>query len=128
MNLWLDDVRSGPCYWAHATTVRQAKDFLTQNRIEFASLDHDLGLKISEVTKDGFLIAAAVQEETGYDLVKWMAETSTWPSKGIRIHSSNPIAFLNMGKTIERYGPYQHKLGTFYSANRLTHKQWFDIL
>ena len=39
------------------------------------SLDHDLG----------------EDQETGYDLVKWMAETDAWPQNKPTVHSMNPV-------------------------------------
>jgi hypothetical protein len=44
---------------------------------------------------------------TGYDLVKWMAETGCWPKRKPICHSSNPVGRANIVAMIERYFPRQ---------------------
>jgi len=44
--------------------------------------------------------------DTGYDLVKWMAENEVWPKNKPTVHSDNPVGRKNMLGVIDRYGPY----------------------
>lgn len=62
---------------------------LLTGRVEYASLDHDLGLG-----------------PTGYDLVLWMARTGNWPTYRPGVHSGNFRGARNMIAAIIRYGPY----------------------
>lgn len=90
VRLWLDDVRPAPEGWLHVKTVAEAKSVLSKIQVLDLSLDHDLG-----------------EDETGYDLVKWLAETHVnWPYNKPTIHSMNPVGRDNMQATIERYGGY----------------------
>jgi len=95
--LWLDDLRPAPAGWTHVTTIEAAQELLKTGQVQKASLDHDLGYQL-----DG----EGIEEtyfKTGYDLVKWMAETNTWPKEKPTVHSMNPAGRRNMESTIERY-------------------------
>lgn len=96
--LWLDDLREAPKGWTHVTTVEAAQDLLKTGEVQKASLDHDLGYQLGE---DGTI--DKVYFRTGYDLVKWMAETNTWPKERPTVHSMNPVGRRNMEATIDRY-------------------------
>ena len=93
IKLWLDDIRPAPAGWTWVKTVNAAAQLLAvghfdkSRAIVEASLDHDLG----------------ENEPTGYDLVKWMAETGFWPETKPRVHSANPPGAENMRATIDRY-------------------------
>ena len=91
MKIWLDDRRPAPPGWHHVMTITEVKAWFYSDiaTIEEMSLDHDLGLF----------------QGTGYDLVKWMADTGNWPIKKPLVHSSNPPGRKNMEETIERYFP-----------------------
>lgn len=94
MNLWLDDIRLEGDGWLRAKGVNQAIAILLNQPVEFASLDHDLGIWSAE-------------GGDGYKLVHWMIENNIWPTKGIRVHSSNPIGVERMVSDIRTYGPYE---------------------
>lgn len=103
MKIWLDDVRPAPEGWVRALSVRQAINlFLIQDivrdRVTHVSLDHDLG---DEARFGG----------DGDKLTEWMAEHDTWPSDGLRVHSSNPAGRDTMLRTIDRYGPFEAGYG-----------------
>lgn len=98
MKLWLDDVRPAPDGWTHAHSVNDAIKMVsaakTNNNFKAASLDHDLG----DFACDG---------GDASNFVKWMAETSSWPTEFIRIHTHNPVErdamFSNIMATIRRF-------------------------
>lgn len=94
MNLWLDDMRIGPDDWACAKGVNQAIEIMKTQKIEYASLDHDLGIWASE-------------GGDGYRLIQWMIENDCWPTKGVRVHSSNPVGVQRMISDLTLYGPYE---------------------
>lgn len=93
MLMWLDDIRPAPQGWRHVRNVDQAIRCLQTGDVEVASLDHDLG---DEAAHGG----------DGHCLTNWMAESGCWPTRGIRIHSANPVGRDAMLATIDRYGPY----------------------
>lgn len=99
MKLWLDDMRVAPAGWTHVKTIEEAQKYLSTGEVEEASLDHDLGFQIND---EGDEISYT---KTGYDLVKWMAETGCWPKTKPRVHSLNPGGRRNMEGTIDRYFP-----------------------
>lgn len=99
----MDDVRPGPfdnglagysadvSDWMDWITVRgvdNVKQLLEMGLVNKLSLDHDMG-----------------GQDTGYDLVKWMAEHNIWPKGQIWVHSANPVGRDNMIGTINRYHP-----------------------
>ncbi len=96
MNVFMDDVRPGPTSydaddfwqnWVVVRSVRNTKKLLEWGQVNDLSLDHDMG----------------PGQETGYDLVKWMAENNIWPNGKISVHSANPVGAENMRATIDRY-------------------------
>jgi len=94
MKLWLDDMRPEPEGWTRARSVYEAIELITSGvEIEFASLDHDLGY----FAGDG---------GNGVKLTDWMAEFDGFPTRGLRVHSSNPIGVQQMLATVDRYGSY----------------------
>ena len=94
-NLFLDDTRQPKDIygsnrkWELVTTTQEVKDALLAGEVNNLSLDHDLGR----------------DQETGYDLVKWMAENNQWPKGEITVHSANPVGAANMRAMIDRYRP-----------------------
>ena len=93
IKLWLDDVRPTPDGWLGVRSVHEAIEVLSTTRVEFASLDHDLG----EFASLG---------GNGVALTDWMAEHDCWPASGISVHSANPVGAQIMLATVDRYGPY----------------------
>ena len=84
--------RDFPAYdWMTVRSIESVKYLLSQRIVNKLSLDHDMG----DIGDSG----------TGYDLVKWMAETNTWPDGQIWVHSANPVGAKNMVGTINRYHP-----------------------
>jgi len=114
LSLWLDDLRPAPTGWLWVKSVAEAIAALATGTVEHASLDHDLGHGCEGGCLDDsgdvvrLLCGADCQCEchrTGYDLVKWMAEWNVWPTRSIRVHSTNPSGAANMRATIARYAP-----------------------
>lgn len=106
INLWLDDVRPAPPDFVHVKTVPEAQEILTTKIVEFASLDHDLGLCEKCAPPDELIIVQNINcahNGTGYDLCKWMAETGNWPENKPQVHSANPVGRQNMISAINRY-------------------------
>lgn len=92
MKIWLDDLRSPPDdTWHWCTTTWCARGLLSLygGEITEMSLDNDLG----------------ECHEEGRKLIRWMCETSRWPSGDITIHSANPVAGEYMRGMIDRYRP-----------------------
>jgi hypothetical protein len=91
--------------------VSEAQKAFIQNDIEFASLDHDLGICESCIQSNKQIIFVkdinCAHNGTGYDLVKWMAETNNWPNQKPTVHSMNSVGRQNMMSLIERYFPYK---------------------
>ena len=89
---FLEDVAGIPqtdhpdTYWVIARTIEDTKVLLLTGIVENISIDHDMG--------DG---------DTGYDLVKWMEETNTWPSGNIAVHSANPVGRDNMLAVLKKH-------------------------
>lgn len=96
--LWLDDIRPAPDGWAWCRSVNEAIALivtcaLAGEPVTHASLDHDLG----DCAADG---------GDATRLTDWLAEHGGWPTKGLRVHSSNPVGTQAMLATANRYGPY----------------------
>jgi hypothetical protein len=101
MNLWLDDVRDPPNdgrTWTICRTVGQAAAAMLSGNVEFASLDHDLGLVEVRTGEWSNTIAP-----TGYDFVKWMAQNDVWPRHRPVVHSANPVGAAAMRQMIDRF-------------------------
>jgi hypothetical protein len=115
--MWLDDMRPAPPGWTHVKNVYEAKLLLLTGEVEFASLDHDLGMAelcLRCTADDDGNFCTGCQCEchdyyetapTGYDLVKWMAETGIWSNNRPTVHSANPVGRDNMIAVIDRYFP-----------------------
>lgn len=93
MNLWLDDIRPAPDGWIHVKSVNDAINWMSENEFDLASLDHDLG-------------DYSDQGGDATKLTDWMAENNVWPTKGIQVHSANPVGVQTMLRTIDNYSPY----------------------
>ena len=104
IRLFLDDVRDPPADgrgpWTVARTVAEARCYLLGGLVEEASLDHDLGQCPACA---GGERGTCPHTETGYDLVKWMAETGRWPMTRPLVHSANPVGAAAMRQAIDRY-------------------------
>lgn len=103
MNLWLDDIRRPPSegIWWWAKTADEAIWFLENFRVEWVSLDHDLAYAHYHANP-----TSDFAEKTGYSVAYWMAEHDIWPSKGVTVHSANPVGAKRMMGLVDRYGPY----------------------
>lgn len=100
MNLWLDDIRDpneyGHIGWHWVRTAEEAVAWLIAYNVEVeeASLDHDLGFSRFYPT----------QQPTGYDIVCYLERNpELWPSKGVKVHSSNPCGAARMQQVIDRH-------------------------
>lgn len=112
MKLWLDDVRVSPPGWEWVKTVEEAKKLLLTGEVEEASLDHDLGaceeclqgMNASQwLEKVGYKSFPNCEHfGTGYTLVCWMEENNIWPTKSIKVHSSNPVGRQRMHSVIDK--------------------------
>ena len=98
MKLWLDDIRDpnhhGCIGWTWVKTADEAIAMLDTGLVEEASLDHDLTVDQTLGKNDG--------EKTGYTVVCWMEANGVWPSKGVRVHSQNPVGRKRMEDVIRR--------------------------
>jgi hypothetical protein len=111
VKLYLDDVRTPPDGWTLAKTVAAAKAALLTGTVEHASLDHDLGVcdACDELGDQAVDVRTCPTDcthtchETDSDLVRWMAETDTWPQNKPRVHSANPVGAAYMRGVIDRY-------------------------
>lgn len=78
LKLYLDDERSTPEGWLRVCTPEGAIDVLTNNVVEWVSLDHDLGLG---------------DDRTGYTVAKWIEERAhtarSYPVPQVVCHSDN---------------------------------------
>lgn len=112
-NIWLDDLRAAPEGWLHARNVQEAIYLLKQHEgdVQLVSLDHDLG-------GDGPDAPA---------LVDWMVDNEVWPTRGIGVHSMNPIGRKNMLRTIDRYGPYENGFGQFYRGKWISDEDHAEL-
>ena len=118
MKLWLDDIRPAPEGWTWAKNIKQAINLLQRNKVEEASLDHDLGacdacMKLFETVdanewlkKSKFTsMPHCPHVGTGHQLVLWMQMNNIWPKKKPNVHSMNPVGHQRMVEDINRYFP-----------------------
>jgi hypothetical protein len=95
MKLYLDDARSPPDEsWTLVRSAEEAKVLLAAGGVEHASLDYDLGecdeCKAKSTTPGLFYPFTCRHRLTGYELVKWMVDTGTWPKHKPVVHSTTP--------------------------------------
>lgn len=106
MKMWLDDVRPAPVGWTLVRNYDEAVAYMEKamdrgERIDVASLDHDLGghpyndcgvcrIKVSSYKEwhEIFIHGCEHSERTGTHVVRWMEANNFWP-KHIVIHSYN---------------------------------------
>lgn len=107
IRLWLDDSRPAPTGWLRVTTVRNAKRLLEIGLVRELSLDYDLGWCAECIAAGEHLKASGRRHcehtPTGYDLVKWMAETEHWSLEPPTVHSGNIDGGAQMLGVIARY-------------------------
>lgn len=118
--LWLDDYRDpvklGLTGWTWAKTYEEAVEYLKTGEVEFASLDHDLGLLDAcraciaaceglEAYHKLMETGCGHKEKTGYDLICWMEENNVWPRLGVEVHSANPSGREKMYRVIKKHYP-----------------------
>ncbi len=88
MYLYLDDIRTPSQPDLHVVrTYKECIHMIKNNKVEFLSLDHDLGGK-----------------KTGYDVAKFLVQERI-EIPHINIHSANPVGKRNIQQLIERYFP-----------------------
>lgn len=92
INCFMDDMRTPKTdddkpdiYWVVVRTIKDTKTILSSGIVNNLSLDHDMG-----------------PGDTGYDLVKWMEETNTWPQGVITLHTANIVGRDNMKTVLAR--------------------------
>jgi hypothetical protein len=99
MILWLDDLRNPEKFgFVGAVWVKNYDEAITAlktGKVTFASLDHDLDLKMTN--------GELPLEKTGYDVICFMEENNIWPVNGVRVHSSNPSGGNRMRQVIYKY-------------------------
>lgn len=110
MNLWLDDTRPAPQNWVWVKTVRDAQALLATDKVEKASLDHDLGpqplcLECEQEGQDCGQCHCHNRHSDGTDLVLWMVGSGHWPAEKPEVHSANPPGAEHMQGYIDRYWP-----------------------
>ena len=107
ISLWLDDSRPAPQAWLRVTTVRNAQRLLEARLVRELSLDYDLGWCADCIAQGEHLKHSGRRHcehtPTGYDLVKWMAETEHWPLAPPTVHSGNVEGGARMLGMIARY-------------------------
>jgi hypothetical protein len=90
VKLFVDDTREPPAGWVTARTIPAAQAALLANPdVTHVSLDHDF----------------RGSDQTGQDLVKWMAQRHIWPSENIRVHSGNVQGAQAMKRLIGQTAP-----------------------
>jgi len=118
MKLWLDDIRPAPQGWEWVKNIKQAIEILQTDKVDEASLDHDLGacdacMKLYEaMDADEWLIRSKGSSMphcphvgTGHQLVLWMHLHNVWPKMKPIVHSMNPAGHQRMVEDINRYFP-----------------------
>lgn len=90
MKIFLDDIRNPPSdSWKLVRTAQEAIEALKTGKVEWISLDHDLG----------------ENQPTGYDVVKWIEKevfTNNFTPPRILIHSMNTVGVDNIKAARER--------------------------
>lgn len=90
MRLWLDDERTKPVdFDVHVCTSQEAIEILKFQKVEFISLDHDLG---------------PPEAGSGYDVAKWIEKMAFYGSlRRLKwdIHSMNPVGRRNIASSME---------------------------
>lgn len=111
MKIYLDDLRATPDGWTRAYTIEQVQELMRANVVTHMSLDHDLGAsyacqKCKDAICDGYDCNCECHQQdtpTGYDLVKWMVATNSWPVYKPLVHSANPVGAKRMREDIDKY-------------------------
>lgn len=90
LKLWLDDSRPMPSdFDLHVRTAKEAIEILKAQKVDFISLDHDLGLP---------------ETGTGHDVANWIEQMAFYGSIGRidwQVHSANPSGRDNIISTME---------------------------
>ena len=93
--LWVDDVRPAPDGWVWVKSYDEAIKVLIENDVTDISLDHDLGMRVTGISKDGIVFAREVEAKTGYDVACWIEQrlndNPEWLPPLITSHSANPV-------------------------------------
>ena len=77
----------------HVYTSKEAIKKLENESFDWVFLDHDLGGQM--MVKSG--------DDTGYEVANWMSEhIDRLPTKGILLHSLNPVGRKNMMNVLRR--------------------------
>ena len=114
IKIWLDDFRPAPVGWTRALNVEAAKILMLQGGVDDISLDYDLDSPECHKCQNrcGFIDQKPCQynckchdngNETGLDLVLWMARQKIWPIHRPVVHSMNPSGAKEIEKVINNY-------------------------
>ena len=126
MKLFVDDLREAPEGWAQAWSAQEAKELLSNTIVSHLSLDHDLGMMERDCAKCWYTSSApwcvpggerscllecacschVTPAPTGYDLLRWIVDTGTWPITKPVVHSASAKA-MAMRDLIERHWGYR---------------------
>jgi hypothetical protein len=98
MKLFIDDLRSPPdSSWHVVKTAEEAMEFITKNKVDEISFDHDLG------DPDAL---------TGYDVAKWLEEQvytdQLEAPKKMYVHSANPVGAKRIKQAIQSIERYKN--------------------
>ena len=94
--LWVDDDvqdRPTPPGWVRARSANEAIAVLSTGTVAYLSLDHDLG----DFAWDG---------GDGIRVADWMEAHQVWPSRGLNVHSANPVGMQNILRAVDCSSPY----------------------
>jgi hypothetical protein len=107
MDLWLDDLRDPERHqhrgWYWVMTAADAIKVLRNERVERASLDHDLTYQ--QMERGGYY--ARIEDDgvmSGYDVLLWLEENPQyWPPEGVAVHTGNPAGAQRMQAAIVKH-------------------------
>lgn len=81
--------------------VEASKTILSENKFDVLFFDHDL---------DGRVFVSSKDENTGYQLAKWIANETSIKVPQVIIHSMNPVGAENIRKEAEKFADEVHKI------------------
>lgn len=126
IKLFVDPNRLAPEGWEQAWTALQAKAILSERAVSHLSVAHDLGMMARDCSKCWYETSApwcapggesicfigctcpchTTPAPNGYELLRWMVDTDTWPVTKPVVHSVS-IMSMAMRELIERHWGYR---------------------
>jgi len=97
--LVIDDIRTLDIFTAKITYARTGEEGLNELRkggYDELHLDHDLGMKIKEITKEGIAIASEEEAMNGCQVLLHALVEGIEIPPTVRIISSNPVGVENI--------------------------------